>query len=119
LSLTLISESVELPEPLKDEEQVRNKLAANLKRQGFDFSIEGEGVIYKDFFNEASISTNRAGNKVEVTYNISMTAKCIVAIILSLLLALLAGVALVVMWYLKYSRLKHSIRSEIGNLAQV
>jgi len=107
---------MELPASLKDEKRVRVKLAESLRKEGFDFSIADTGVTYRDFFNEASISTNRAGGRIGVTYSISITAKGTAVLVISALLALLAGVVLAGFWYLRYTRLRRSVESAIGDL---
>ena len=116
LSLPLLSESVEFPESLGKERYVKTKLATMLKEEGFAFSTEDNLIRYQDFFNESNISTKRSSNGREVAYDISITAKCLTAIILSLLLLLPAGLILTIVWYLKYSRLRHSIKSVVSNL---
>ena len=116
MSLPLLSESKELPASLKDEKQVRVKLAQSLREEGFDFSVEDTGIRYGDFFNEASISTNRADGRISVTYGISITAKGIAVIVISVLLALLAGIVLALFWYLKYTRLRRSVESAIDSI---
>lgn len=117
MSLPLLSELVQLPRPLKDEEDLKVKIAAKLEKEGFKFSFEDEQIKYEDFFNEANISTRSNGNTIEMTYNISITAKCIATIVISLLLALIPGTILVAVEYLKYSKLKSSIESTLNNLA--
>ena len=118
LSLPLLSESVEFPESLGKERHVKTKLATMLKEEGFDFSREDNLIKYQDFFNEANLSTKHLSNGGEVAYNISITAKCMTAIILSLLLLLPVGLILTLVWYLKYSKLRRSIRSAASNLTQ-
>ena len=118
LSLPLLSESVEFPESLGKERHVKTKLATMLKEEGFDFSREDNLIKYQDFFNEANISTKHLSKGGEVAYNISITAKCMTAIILSLLLLLPVGLILTLVWYLKYSKLRRSIRSAASNLTQ-
>ncbi len=117
MSLPLLSELVQLPRLLKDEEDVKVKIAAKLEKEGFKFSFEDGQIKYEDFFNEANISTKNNGNTIEAIYNISITAKCIATIVISLLLVLIPGTTLVVVWYLKYSKLKHSIESTLGSLS--
>ena len=118
MSLPLLSESVELPESLGKKEKIKAKLVARLKEEGLDLSIEDGQIGYEDFFNGVSISPKLSSKGGEVAYSISITAKCLTAIILGLLLLLPAGVILVVVWYMKYSRLSHSIRSALGSLTQ-
>jgi hypothetical protein len=108
---------MQLPRLLKDREDAQVKIAARLEKEGFKVSFEDEQIKYEDFFNEANISTRNKGNAIEAIYEISITAKCIAAIVISLLLALIPGVTLVAVWYLKYSKLKQSIESTLGSLA--
>ena len=117
MSLPILSESIQLPSLLKDREDAQVKITARLEKEGFKVSLENEQIKYEDFFNEANISTRNNGTAVEANYEISITAKCITAIVISLLLALIPGVTLVTVWYLKYSKLKQSIESTLGSLS--
>jgi len=99
-----------------DEEHLKRDLANSLREDGFDTSIEENRVRYEDFFNEAYVSLERAGDNTRVDYEIAITPICTTVIILSLLLALLVGVILVFVWYLKYSSLQRAIRSGIDKL---
>ncbi|UCD72675.1 MAG: hypothetical protein JSW01_04260 [Candidatus Bathyarchaeota archaeon] len=117
MSLPILSESVQLPKPLENREDAQAKMIARLEKEGFKFSLEDEQIKYQDFFNEASISTKNRGDAVEAIYEISITAKCIAAIVVTLLLALIPGVTLVTVWYLKYSRLKQSIETTLDSLS--
>ena len=118
MSLPILTKTVELPEQLKKKRDIKVQLAERLKEEGFQFSIENEQIIYRDFFNEATISTREKDDTVILTYNLAVTAESTVAIVLSLLLALLAGIILLVVWYLKYSKLKQSIQLVTDKLSQ-
>ncbi len=113
MSLLLFSESVELPESLEKEKDIDTRLTTRLREKGFDFSIEDGVITYKDFFNEADVSTKQSGNRRETTYSISIAAKCITVIVLTLLLLLPAGLILALVWYMNYSRLKRTIKSVV------
>lgn len=117
MSLPILSESVKLPKLLKEKEDTQVKIAAKLEREGFKFFFEDKQIKYEDFFNEANISTRNNDNAIEAFYEISITAKCITTIVISLLLALIPGVILVAVWYLKYSKLKQSIESTLESLS--
>jgi len=106
-----------LPASLKDEKKIRIGLAQRLREEGFEFSVEGATISYRDFFNEASLSTNRTEGKIGITYEISITAKGIAVIVISILLALLAGIILALFWYLRYTKLRRAVESAIDDLS--
>jgi len=116
LSLPIVSGSIELPASLKNEKRVRVKLAESLRKEGFEFSVEDTGIRYVDFFNEVNIATSQTKGRIGVKYSISITAKGIVVLVISVLFAFLAGVVFAIFWYMKYTKIRHSVESALDTI---